>query len=54
MLTPGKVRELSHADWSAHNAAICMATDWSPKIELAEGLRRTLKLDNTSNADRPV
>ena len=54
MLTPGKVRELSHADWSAHNAAICMATDWSPEIELAEGLRRTLKLDNTSNADRPV
>lgn len=50
MLTPGKVRELSHADWSVDNAAICENTGWSPKIELTEGLRRMLGLDNTSNS----
>lgn len=42
MLTPGKVRELSHSDWSADNADISETAGWSPKIELAEGLRRTL------------
>ncbi|MGD9301676.1 MAG: SDR family NAD(P)-dependent oxidoreductase [Desulfobacterales bacterium] len=44
MLTPGKIRELSHTDWSVDNAAIMEATGWSPKIELAEGLQRTLGL----------
>jgi nucleoside-diphosphate-sugar epimerase len=42
MLTPGKVRELSHADWSADNADISEITGWSPKVQLAEGLQRTL------------
>ena len=42
MLTPGKVRELRHSDWSADNAAISETTGWSPKITLAEGLRLTL------------
>jgi nucleoside-diphosphate-sugar epimerase len=42
MLTPGKVRELSHSDWSVDNAEISETAGWSPKIELAEGLRRTL------------
>ncbi len=51
MLTPGKVRELSHADWSADNTAMCEATGWSPKIELAEGLRRTLQLANTTTSN---
>ena len=44
MLTPGKIRELSHTDWSVDNAAIMEATGWSPKIELVEGLQRTLGL----------
>lgn len=48
MLTPGKVRELSHTDWSACNEAINADTGWSPKFELAQGLRQTLKLDNPS------
>ena len=47
MLTPGKIREISHPDWIADNAAICKSTGWSPKIDLAEGLRRTLKLADT-------
>ena len=42
MLTPGKVRELSHSDWSADNAEISETAGWSPKLEMAEGLRRTL------------
>ncbi len=44
MLTPGKVREISHPDWTADNGALSQQTGWSPKIDLAEGLRRTLKL----------
>jgi len=48
MLTPGKIREISHPDWTADNTALCKSTGWSPKIDLAEGLRRTLKL-----GDRP-
>jgi nucleoside-diphosphate-sugar epimerase len=42
MLTPGKVRELSHADWTADNAAICRQTGWAPRITLPQGVRRTL------------
>ena len=50
MLTPGKIREISHPDWTADNAALCKNTGWSPKIDLAEGLRRTLKLDGGRDA----
>ena len=46
MLTPGKVRELSHSDWSVDNAAICEKTGWSPKIDLTEGLRRMLAMNH--------
>ena len=42
MLTPGKVRELSHADWTADNTAICHQTGWAPRITLPQGMRRTL------------
>lgn len=42
MLTPGKVRELTHADWVCDNAEVSRALDWTPQIEFASGLRRTL------------
>lgn len=42
MLTPGKVRELTHADWVCDNAEVTRALDWVPQVEFAEGLRRTL------------
>jgi len=42
MLTPGKVRELSHPDWVSDNAALNSATGWSPQILLPEGLQQTL------------
>jgi len=51
MLTPGKVRELSHSNWTVDNTALCKNTGWSPKIDLAEGLRRTLKLNNASDSE---
>jgi len=41
MLTPGKVRELRHHDWVCDNVAINRALGWTPRVELAEGLRRT-------------
>lgn len=41
MLTPEKLRELRHPDWVCDNAALAAALDWSPAVQLAEGLRRT-------------
>ena len=42
MLTPGKIRELSHLNWVGDNSALNSATDWTPRIQLPEGLRLTL------------
>lgn len=42
MLTPGKVRELSHPNWVCDNASLNRATGWSPQILLPEGLKLTL------------
>ncbi len=42
MLTPGKVRELSHSDWVCDNAALSSATGWAPRVLLPEGLQKTL------------
>lgn len=42
MLTPGKVRELTHPDWVCDNAAITRAFGWKPAIGLAAGLAQTL------------
>ncbi len=42
MLTPGKIRELSHLNWAADNTALNNATGWTPRILLPEGLRLTL------------
>ena len=42
MLTPGKVRELTHADWVCDNTKFNSVTGWKPRILLAEGLSRIL------------
>jgi 2-alkyl-3-oxoalkanoate reductase len=42
MLTPGKVRELTHSNWVCDNAAFNRATGWEPRIALAEGLAKTM------------
>ena len=52
MLTPGKIREISHPDWTADNTALSRSTGWLPKIELAEGMRRTLKLGEASGGEK--
>lgn len=41
MLTPEKLRELRHPDWVCDNTAIIAALGWTPRTELAEGLRLT-------------
>lgn len=40
MLTPGKVRELRHRDWSCDNEAVTAALAWVPRIDLATALRQ--------------
>jgi nucleoside-diphosphate-sugar epimerase len=42
MLTPAKLRELSHPNWVCENAAITRETGWIPHVSLEDGLRRTL------------
>jgi nucleoside-diphosphate-sugar epimerase len=38
MLTPGKVRELTHPDWVCDNTALTAATGWEPRIRFADAL----------------
>jgi nucleoside-diphosphate-sugar epimerase len=38
MLTPGKARELTQADWVCNNKALSEASGWRPKIDLQNGV----------------
>jgi len=42
MLTPGKVREITHADWVGDGSALTKATGWRPLIGFERGLADTL------------
>lgn len=39
MLTPPKLRELTHADWVCDNTALMQYLDWQPRIPLAAALQ---------------
>ncbi|MEQ8231431.1 MAG: NAD(P)H-binding protein [Gammaproteobacteria bacterium] len=41
MLTPGKVHELCEPYWLCNNLALTAATNWSPQIQLHDGVRDT-------------
>ena len=45
MLTPGKVREITHQDWVAHSEPFARATGWSPAFSFRQGLARTFGRD---------
>jgi nucleoside-diphosphate-sugar epimerase len=40
MLTPGKVREITHPDWLCDSHAFALATGWRPAIDLEPALAR--------------
>jgi 2-alkyl-3-oxoalkanoate reductase len=42
MLTPGKVRELTHSDWVCDGGAFAQATGWRPAFDFERGLANTL------------
>lgn len=42
MLTPGKVRELTHPDWRCDPAPFAAAFAWQPRVDLAHGLATVL------------
>jgi len=41
MMTPGKVREITHPDWVCDSHAFADATGWKPAIGLESGLAQT-------------
>ena len=45
MLTPAKLRELRHQDWTVDDSETVEATGWSAKIDLQSGLEQ---LKNTA------
>ena len=38
MMTPGKVRELTHSDWVCDNGAVTRALQWNPAITLGTAM----------------
>jgi len=42
MLTPGKARELTQADWLCDNTTFIQATGWRPQTDFAKGIRLSL------------
>lgn len=42
MLTPGKVRELTHPDWVCDDGPLRATTGWCPQVRLEAGMRRTI------------
>lgn len=41
-LTPDKIRELYHPDWSADPAPFAARTGWAPQVDLPDGLQETV------------
>lgn len=46
MLTPAKVRELRHPDWTCDWRELGAALGWQPKVDLVTGMRNTLHDDD--------
>ena len=44
MLTPGKVRELTQADWLGNNSEFTAATGWKPELDLQAGTRQLFRM----------
>ncbi len=42
MLTPGKVREMLHADWTSRDGAVTAATGWRAQVDLDQGFAETV------------
>lgn len=43
MLSPGKVRELTHPDWSCDSARFRQLTGWQPAVDLDAGLATVIR-----------
>jgi 2-alkyl-3-oxoalkanoate reductase len=42
ILTPGKVGEIFHSDWTAHDRRLAAALGWQPRWNLTEGFAETI------------
>ena len=42
ILTPGKVSEIFHSDWTAHDRRLAAALGFRPRFDLATGFSETI------------
>ena len=42
ILTPAKVNEIFHSDWTAHDRRLAAALGFRPRFDLATGFRETI------------
>lgn len=42
ILTPAKVREIFHSDWTVHDRRLALALGWRPRFDLATGFGETI------------
>ena len=42
ILTPAKVNEIFHSDWTVHDRRLPAALDWAPRYDLATGFADTI------------
>jgi len=40
MLTPGKINEITHPDWTCDNTPLTQALGWKPQLRLADAIHR--------------
>ncbi len=52
MLSPGKARELTQADWVCDNQPLTTAIGWSPAIDLKTGLEKTFATIESKNSEK--
>ena len=53
MLSLGKIRELTHLDWSCDNRDITQTTGWAPRTPLVQGMSQTLRFLGLFDGTRP-
>ncbi len=52
-ISPGKIRELAHADWSVDPGPFMAISGWQPRTDLRQGFAQTLAWFDTQQKEKP-